>query len=53
MNDCQNNQCWVFDTNMYEHNPCSQTLIVWAARYVEAYRYVANIPKGVQKGRSS
>jgi hypothetical protein len=51
MNDYQNRQNWVFDTNMYEHNPCSQTLIVWARRYLEAYRYVAGQAPYVQKGK--
>jgi hypothetical protein len=51
MNDHGNNQCWTFAANMYQHNPCSQTLIVWARRYLEAYRYVAGIPYYVQKGK--
>ncbi len=51
MNDYQNRQTWVFDTNMYAHNQCSQTLIVWARRYLEAYRYVAGIPYYVAKGK--
>ncbi len=51
MNDRQNNECWLFDNNMYEHNPTSATLLVWARRYVEAYRYVANLGRGVQRGR--
>ena len=51
MNDHQTHQNWVFDTNMYEHNPCSATLIVWARRYLEAYRYVAGTAPYVQKGK--
>ena len=51
MNDYQTNQCWIFATNMYEHNPCSATLLVWARRYIEAYRFVANLGSGLQKGK--
>ncbi|HWF45768.1 MAG TPA: hypothetical protein VG168_02085 [Bryobacteraceae bacterium] len=51
MNEHHNNQSWVFATNMYTHNPTSVTLIVWARRYLEAYRAVAGQPKSVQKGK--
>jgi len=50
MNEYHNNQSWVFETNMYEHNPCSQTLLVWARRSIECYRKAAHIGPGVQKG---
>ena len=52
MNEHHNNQAWVFDTNMYEHNPTSVTLIVWARRYVECYRKAANMGPGVRKGKA-
>lgn len=28
---------WSFSTNMYKHNPTSQTLLAWPKRYVAAY----------------
>lgn len=52
LNDYQNHQSWVFDTNMYTHNPGSNTLIVWTRRYIEAYRSTAHMPPGVQKGKA-
>lgn len=32
---------WVFEKNMYEHNPTSATLLIWPKRYVEAYEAAA------------
>lgn len=37
MKEHHKNQWWVFETNMYEHNPLSNTLKVWARRYIAAY----------------
>ncbi len=31
------NSWWEFETNMYDHNPLSKTLEVWAKRYVRAF----------------
>ena len=39
MNEHHKGETWVFDTNMYTHNPSSNTLLVWSARYVTAYDY--------------
>ena len=36
---------------MYQHNPTSQTLKIWARRYIEAYNDVMNQPY-VHKGES-
>lgn len=52
MNEHHNHRSWTFDTNMYQHNPTSQTLIVWARRYIESYRAVAGLGSGVQKGKA-
>ena len=38
MKEHHKKETWVFETNMYEHNPSSKTLRMWAARYVQAYR---------------
>lgn len=37
MNERHNGTWWEFETNMYEHNPLSRTLLVWSRRYIEAY----------------
>jgi insecticidal toxin complex protein TccC len=37
MNDHGEGETWVFDTNMYTHNPTSKTLEVWPKRYIVAY----------------
>lgn len=38
MNEHHKAETWVFDTNMYTHNPLSKTLEIWAKRYVESYK---------------
>ena len=50
MNEHHNRKAWVFDTNMYAHNPTSNTLVVWAERYIEAYLYATNQPPHAPKG---
>jgi hypothetical protein len=42
---------WVFEKNMYEHNPCSATLLIWPRRYIEAYNASGGQAPGV-KGSS-
>ena len=37
MNEHHKAESWVFDTNMYTHNPLSKTLEIWPKRYVESY----------------
>jgi hypothetical protein len=37
------NEWWEFETNMYTHNPSSNTLMVWTRRYIEAYNSAANL----------
>ncbi|MFK7817891.1 MAG: hypothetical protein AB8G99_04190 [Planctomycetaceae bacterium] len=37
MNEHHKSETWVFNTNMYEHNPLSRTLEIWAKRYLVAY----------------
>jgi hypothetical protein len=39
MNERHKGEAWVFDTNMYAHNPLSRTLEIWAKRYIEAYNH--------------
>ena len=39
MVDYAKSQRWVFETNMYEHNPLSNTLKIWPMRYIEAYDF--------------
>lgn len=39
MNEHHKGETWVFDTNMYTHNPLSKTLEIWPKRYVEAYHH--------------
>jgi hypothetical protein len=51
MNEYHKQQCWVFDTNMYTHNPGSNTLVIWARRYIEAYRTAGNLGSMI-KGKS-
>ncbi len=36
---------WVFEKNMYDHNPSSATLLMWPKRYIEAYNSAAGIAK--------
>ncbi|MCG3124251.1 MAG: hypothetical protein GIKADHBN_02703 [Phycisphaerales bacterium] len=52
MKEHHNNQWWEFETNMYEHNPLSNTLKVWPGRYVIAYDTAAGEPPFGVKGRS-
>lgn len=35
---------WEFSANMYQHNPLSKTLEVWAKRYVAAYDQAKGMP---------
>jgi hypothetical protein len=44
MNEHHKNEHWVFQTNMYTHNPMSKTLEIWPKRYIEAYNDVSNAP---------
>ncbi|MCA9116160.1 MAG: hypothetical protein KDA79_13835 [Planctomycetaceae bacterium] len=44
MKEHHKNECWTFETNMYAHNPCSKTLLIWPRRYVEAYNHAAGRP---------
>lgn len=37
MIDHHKRERWVFESNMYEHNPTSRTLGIWPRRYLEAY----------------
>jgi hypothetical protein len=37
-------ETWTFATNMYGHNPTSNTLKVWCQRYIRAYDTVAGTP---------
>jgi len=37
MNEHHLKETWVFDTNMYTHNPTSKTLEIWSKRYIESY----------------
>lgn len=41
---------WQFEDNMYEHNPCSNTLKIWPGRYVYAYKSAMGRPDGSVKG---
>lgn len=52
MNDHKAGEHWTFTTNMYEHNPLSKTLEVWAKRYVAAYAHAAGTPDPLMKGSS-
>jgi hypothetical protein len=51
MNDHGKGETWVFDTNMYAHNPLSRTLEVWPQRYLVAYD-LARGGHGAAKGYS-
>ncbi len=53
MNDHKAGEHWEFTTNMYEHNPMSKTLEVWAKRYVSAYQRAAGRIDPLMKGKSS
>lgn len=46
MKEHHKNEWWEFETNMYEHNPCSNSLLVWPRRYIEAYNNAASLPVG-------
>ncbi len=50
MNEHHKKQHWSFTTNMYEHNPLSKTLEVWAKRYLAAYDAAAGRPDAMMKG---
>ncbi|HAV61777.1 MAG TPA: hypothetical protein DCY13_05370 [Verrucomicrobiales bacterium] len=52
MNEHHKGESWVFEANMYEHNPLSKTLEIWAKRYFEAYNTAAGQPNGLIKGSS-
>jgi hypothetical protein len=52
MNDHGKGETWVFDTNMYTHNPTSRTLEVWPKRYIAAYEAASgqnSLSKGYAK----
>lgn len=40
MNEHHKSETWVFQTNMYTHNPASKTLLVWCQRYLRAYDFL-------------
>jgi hypothetical protein len=44
MNEWHKGETWVFDTNMYTHNPLSKTLEIWPKRYVESYKFSKGTP---------
>ncbi|TCJ14933.1 hypothetical protein EZJ19_08595 [Parasulfuritortus cantonensis] len=52
MNEHHKGESWVFEANMYQHNPLSKTLEIWAKRYVEAYDNAAGQPDTTIKGSS-
>jgi hypothetical protein len=52
MKEHHNGQWWEFESNMYEHNPCSNTLKIWAGRYVHAYKAAMGTPDPTTKGSS-
>lgn len=52
MKEHHNNKWWEFDTNMYEHNPVSNTLKIWPRRYIAAYDKAAGIVEANLKGSS-
>lgn len=39
-----NGEWWEFAANMYQHNPLSNTLKIWAGRYIAAYDAAKGIP---------
>jgi hypothetical protein len=44
MNEHHKGETWVFDTNMYTLKPLSNTLKIWARRYVEGYKATKGQP---------
>ena len=54
MKEHHKGEWWEFETNMYTHNPSSNTLMVWTRRYLEAYNNACNLPAGAfnMKGSS-
>jgi len=44
MNEHHKGEHWVFNTNMYKHNPLSKTLEIWAKRYIAAYDSARGAP---------
>jgi len=52
MNEHNRKETWVFDTNMYTHNPTSKTLEIWSKRYIESYNSSNNQMDFVIKGSS-
>jgi hypothetical protein len=50
MKEHHKSQWWEFEANMYEHNPCSNTLKIWAGRYVHAYKTAIGTPDPMTKG---
>ncbi|MCC6427708.1 MAG: hypothetical protein IT435_12920 [Phycisphaerales bacterium] len=50
MREHHKNQWWDFETNMYEHNPLSNTLKIWPGRYIYAYNSVHGIGEFNLKG---
>jgi hypothetical protein len=53
MKEHHNGQWWEFESSMYEHNPCSNTLKIWAGRYVHAYKAAMGTPDSMTKGSST
>lgn len=52
MNDHKAGEHWEFTANMYEHNPLSKTLEVWAKHYLSAYQRPAGRVDALMKGKS-
>ncbi|HVU65175.1 MAG TPA: hypothetical protein VHC70_14430 [Phycisphaerales bacterium] len=52
MKEHHNGDWWEFESNMYEHNPCSNTLKIWAGRYIHAYKHAMGRPDLGTKGSS-
>lgn len=52
MKEHHNNRWWEFETNMYEHNPVSNTLKIWPRRYIAAYDKAAGNTEVNLKGSS-
>jgi hypothetical protein len=52
MKEHHNGTWWEFEANMYEHNPCSNTLKIWAGRYIHAYKAAMGLPDLATKGSS-
>ena len=44
MKEHHKGEWWEFETNMYTHNPSSNTLMIWTRRYIEAYNAANNLP---------